>query len=271
MVAMTNSFIPNILTILSKVAYLPVEIQSDVTEKALTSLAKDDLIQFEAIYPHPFPLAYGSNDQLFHPQHLNNPLKVIQILLPLTNGNNDQLFHLNILTILSKVADLPVDIQLDVTEKALVSLAKDDLIQFEAMFYRLHEDQALMPDMIHPSLPSMNITSFSYEGTLIELVNEPAFIHTLLPLANGSNDQLFHPQHLDNPLKDQALMPDMIHPKYLYMTVLKPLLYSFLEPLFTTLRCALANHRIVIELDVPYLKEILGLNEPVPKAQLDAS
>ncbi|GLT95338.1 hypothetical protein SLE2022_130260 [Rubroshorea leprosula] len=66
-------------------------------------------------------------------------------------------------------------------------------------------------------------------------------------------------------------MPDMIHPKYLYMTVLKPLLHSFLEPLFTTLRCALANHRIVIELDVPYLKEILGLNEPVPKAQLDAS
>ncbi|GLU12552.1 hypothetical protein SLE2022_292200 [Rubroshorea leprosula] len=63
----------------------------------------------------------------------------------------------NMPTILSKVTDLPPEIQTTITKKALASLAKDQMTQFEAVFHRRHGDQVLIPDKIHPEYPYMTV------------------------------------------------------------------------------------------------------------------
>ncbi|GKV52126.1 hypothetical protein SLEP1_g58719 [Rubroshorea leprosula] len=79
----------------------------------------------------------------------------------------------NMPTILSKVTDLPPEIQTTITKKALASLAKDQMTQFEAVFHRRHGDQDASGFIVAICSKKLHLTSkgvVEYHPRIFEII-----------------------------------------------------------------------------------------------------
>ncbi|GLT31277.1 hypothetical protein SLA2020_060240 [Shorea laevis] len=83
-----------------------------------------------------------------------------------------------------------------------------------------------------------------------------------------SDDILRFEAVLHRKYRDLALMSYVLNPRYVYMEVLRPLMYAFLAPLMGLLRSAMASYTVAIELEVGCSKCILGCYSQVGPDQL---